>query len=294
MQREVVPAQLHAMDSEQFELGVFDPTAERAGEVVGSMLLRQVSKDQLVRSLGWLAHRNASGHHIYVRPAAPHALSLVDDLTRDDIRRMIAEGFEPSVVVETSPGNFQAWVHHGERLEPRLSTAVARRLAERFGGDAASADFRHFGRLAGYTNRKPKHRRDDGGYPFVRLHVACRRSYPQAASFVDAVEAALRESDAAEARRLASYRALPRAPAPSRAINSFWSDPKYGGDMTRADLAYATYSVARGVSVNDIEAAIASRDLSHKGSASRQAAYLTRTLKKAVRAALPHSTEESK
>jgi hypothetical protein len=63
------------------------------------------------------------------------------------ISRMKAEGFEPAVIVETSPYNFQAWLNHGQVLEAATSTRSAKRLAERFGGDPSSADWRHFGRL---------------------------------------------------------------------------------------------------------------------------------------------------
>ena len=45
-------------------------------------------------------------------------------------------GFEPCVVVETSPGNFQAWVNHGRVLPKVESTAAARELAERLGMSA--------------------------------------------------------------------------------------------------------------------------------------------------------------
>jgi hypothetical protein len=61
-------------------------------------------------------------------------LSLIDDLTADAVERMKAEGFEPAVVVEISPNNFQALLNHGKVLEATMSTHVAKRLAERFGG----------------------------------------------------------------------------------------------------------------------------------------------------------------
>jgi hypothetical protein len=41
---------------------------------------------------------------------------------------------------------------------------IARQLACRYGGDPASADWCHLGRLAGFTNQKPA-RRDLRGYP---------------------------------------------------------------------------------------------------------------------------------
>jgi hypothetical protein len=75
---------------------------------------------------------------------------------------MKAEGFAPAAVVETSPGNLQAWLKHGETLHEAASTRAAQLLAERFGGDPGSADWRHFGRLAGFTNPKPNRRLASG------------------------------------------------------------------------------------------------------------------------------------
>ena len=62
-----------------------------------------------------------------------------------------------------------------------MSTAAARALAEKFGGDRGAADWRHFGRLAGFTNRKAKYLDASTGlYPFVRLIEAGGGVYPEA------------------------------------------------------------------------------------------------------------------
>src|SRR5262249_23710316 len=106
----------------------------------------------LLRSVSWLCYQNAHGRNVYIRPNGEHQLSLVDDLTAEAIHLMKAEGFTPAVVVETSPGNFQAWLNHGQVLSKQVSTLAARSLAERFDGDKGAADWRHFGRLAGLTN----------------------------------------------------------------------------------------------------------------------------------------------
>ena len=62
----------------------------------------------------------------------------------------------------------------------------------------------------------------------------------------------------------------------------FRADPRYGGDGTRIDLAYAIYALAPGVPESQVEAAIRSRDLSHKGGERRQADYVERTIRKAL------------
>ena len=50
-------------------------------------------------------------------PKESITFSLVDDLTVAAVQKMKNEGFTPALVVETSPGNFQAWLDHGQILE---------------------------------------------------------------------------------------------------------------------------------------------------------------------------------
>ena len=42
-------------------------------------------------------------------------------------------------------------------------------MAARYGGDPNSIDWRHFGRLAGFTNRKPQYVDKAERYPFVKI-----------------------------------------------------------------------------------------------------------------------------
>ena len=165
--------QLEALGAAGFDIGVkrFD----------GTMILREGwGAKQVLKSLLWLRRENLNRGHIYVRPAGLHGLSLVDDLKAAAIVRMKAEGFAPAAVVETSPGNFQAWLKHGQVLDEAFSTRAAKLLAERFGGDLGSADWRHFGRLAGFTNPKPNRRLASGLQPFARLLEASGQVYRQA------------------------------------------------------------------------------------------------------------------
>jgi hypothetical protein len=101
---EAVQAQIGAMASEVFEVGLFKPDAPD-GEPL--MLPRVWDRDSLLRSIGWLRHENREGRNIYIRPKGEHELSLVDDLKAPAIVAMRRAGFTPAVVVETSPGNFQ-------------------------------------------------------------------------------------------------------------------------------------------------------------------------------------------
>ena len=47
-------------------------------------------------------------------------------------------------MVETSPGNFQAWLKHDDVYPTDLSTFVAQTLAGRYQADPSAADWRRF------------------------------------------------------------------------------------------------------------------------------------------------------
>src|SRR5713101_8210212 len=253
--------QLEALGTKCFDIGV--------KRIDGTMILREGwGAKQVLKSLLWLQRENLNRGHIYVRPAGAHGLSLVDDLKADALARMKAEGFEPAAAVETSPGNFQAWLKHGEVFDEAVSTRAAKRLA-------------------GFTNPKPNRRLESGLQPFARLVEASGQVYSRAPAFVAEVRAAtategLRESgDAGEAAGQGAQEAPPLRP-----LDEFHRDPRYGGDLHRADMAWARHAAAMGLSAGEIRAAIMqARDLAKKGSPQRQREYAERTAGKAVRQA---------
>lgn len=278
MQRtiEAIEKHLSAIRSPLYEVGVFFPaTGERADP---KMLLRTWDEAALLKSVPWLRAKNAEGAAIYVRPKGEHAYGLVDDLTFEALGQMRQSGFTPAIAIETSPGNFQAWLNHGEVLDKGASTAAARALAARFGGDPGAADWRHFGRLCGFTNRKPAYVQSNGLFPFVLAVEHQPGVYAEALKFVQEIRRSLRkQSDRTRAYPTA---AMNRRMKP---IEEFRADPTYRGDGNRIDLAYAIHALAHGSSEEGVRAAIQQRDLSKKGSEARQTAYVQRTIAKARR-----------
>jgi hypothetical protein len=272
--------QLEALGADCFDIGV--------KRIDGTMVLREGwGAKQVLKSLLWLRRENLNRGHIYVRPAGAHGLSLVDDLKADTFVRMKADGFEPAAVVETSPGNFQAWLKHGEVLDEAASTRAAKLLAERYGGDPGSADWRHFGRLAGFTNPKPNRRLASGLQPFARLLEASGQVYRQATVFLAEVRAALagEVAMAGGGAENAAGQGAPERP-PIRPLAEFHGDSYYGGDLHRADMAWARHAASMGLSASEIRAALMeARDLAKKGSIKRQREYAERTAGKAVRQA---------
>src|SRR5215467_8595879 len=221
---EAVERQVEAMAAEVFEVGLFKPDAKEHEPI---MVPRVWDAASLLKSVPWLRHQNRDGRNVYIRPKGEHHLSLVDDLTLDAIRRIKVAGFAPAVVVETSPGNFQAWLKHPEKLDKEMGTAAARALAQRFGGDTGAADWRHFGRLGGFTNRKEKYRDATTGlHPFVRLVEAAGLVYSGAERFLAEVRQGIenRHREERGRREVCQSFSSPRIAA-TKSIDVFRADP---------------------------------------------------------------------
>jgi hypothetical protein len=129
-------------------------------------------------TLRFLRARNREGFDIYFRPYevnenAGYILVDLDDSPPMVLAAMRANGHEPCTVIETSPGHLQVWIRVSEKpLAPAVATQIARHLARLYQGDRASADWRHVGRLAGFTNQKPRRRLPSGWPPWVKLRYA--------------------------------------------------------------------------------------------------------------------------
>jgi hypothetical protein len=168
---------------------------------------------------------------------------------------MKAEGFEPAVVVETSPNNFQAWLNHGQVLEATLSTHAAKHLAERFAGDLSSADWRHFGRLAGFTNPKRERQLPSGMRPFARLRSAKGRVYSNAAEFLGRIsEDEQYRHEAVKSEQPHRRRRRRKERVEVKALKEFHDDAIYAGDFHRADMAWAKHAAGCGLTLEQIKA----------------------------------------
>lgn len=126
-------------------------------------------------TLRFLRVRNREGCDVYIQPYAAdrNAGYILIDLDHADsavLTHMRANGHEPCALLQTSPGHLQAWVQvSATPLQPAVATAIGRQLARSYGGDGASTDWRHLGRLAGFTNQKPPRRTPGGTAPWVKV-----------------------------------------------------------------------------------------------------------------------------
>jgi len=141
------------------------------------MITRLWATAVVLKSCATLKLWNLQGSAIFVRPARQTGTILLDDLDSETVARLAGEGFAPACVVETSPGNFQVWLRlienkSGKELDSRVVSRAIRHLVEKYAADLNSADWRHYGRLGGFTNRKPAYAKEDGRFPYVLVHAA--------------------------------------------------------------------------------------------------------------------------
>jgi hypothetical protein len=108
--------------------------------------------------------------------------------------------------------------------------------------------------------------------------------YSQAAAFMAEVRAALTAAAVSETTGTGDGAGQGAAElTPLRPLAEFHCDPRYGGDLHRADMAWARHAAGMGLSASEIRVEIMrARDLSKKGSEKRQREYAERTAAKAL------------
>jgi RepB DNA-primase from phage plasmid len=142
-------------------------------------------------TLKFLRIRNREGYDVYIRPYARdhnagYILVDLDDADPGVVASMRSQGHTPCALVETSPGNLQAWIRVSKTpLAPAVATAIGRQLAHAYWGDPASIDWRHLGRLAGFTNQKRKRSQPNGMAPWVKIVYARESLATNASSLLE-------------------------------------------------------------------------------------------------------------
>nr|WP_290124174.1 DNA-primase RepB domain-containing protein [Shigella sonnei] len=275
------------MGCERFDIGVRDATT-------GQMMNREWSASEVLQNTPWLKRMNAQGNDVYIRPAEQerHGLVLVDDLSELDLEDMKSEGREPALIVETSPKNYQAWVKVADAAGGELRGQIARTLASEYDADPASADSRHYGRLAGFTNRKDKHTTRTGYQPWVLLRESKGKTATAGPALVQQagqqIEQAQRQQE--KARRLASLELPERQLSRHRrtALDEYRSEmaglvKRYGDDLSKCDFIAAQKLASRGRSAEEIGKAMAeaSPALAER-KPGHEADYIERTVSKVM------------
>src|SRR5271170_8001385 len=171
---------LTAIEAPLYDVGVLSDRGMLPG-------LDSISAAAVLDRLSLFKYRNTHGSHIYIQPSGEHRFTVLDDLNEATLARLAADGFNPCAVVETSAGNFQAWLKHPDVFPKLIGTFAAQTLAGRYDADPSAADWRRFGRLPGFTNCKPKYCKPDGLFPFVRLKSHSGEQYPMAEFFAQEI-----------------------------------------------------------------------------------------------------------
>lgn len=120
-------------------------------------------------SIPYLKAENANGRHILIQPNDPSCYLLADDISNHLLRahHMLPDGsFKPGrMVVETSPHNFQVWIH----CHQPLSIQQKRLLLKKLNSDPGADPNNRFGRCPGFRNRKKKYQSRQGFFPLAKL-----------------------------------------------------------------------------------------------------------------------------
>jgi len=123
-------------------------------------------------NIPYLKAENANGRHILLQPHAENAPNflLIDDLNIELVHQhhKYDSGNWKSgrLIIETSCGNYQVWIHASRQLPLEEKRYWLKRLRSDPGADPNN----RWGRCPGFRNRKEKHRNHAGGYPLARLH----------------------------------------------------------------------------------------------------------------------------
>src|ERR1700730_18383855 len=267
---------LTALEAPLYDIGVLSDRGMLPG-------LDSIPAAAVLDGLSLLKYRNARGSHIYVRPSGEHRFTVLDDLNETTLARLSSDGFNPCAIVETSAGNFQAWLKHPDVFPKLIGTFAAQTLAGRYDADPSAADWRRFGRLPGFTNCKPKYKRPDGLFPFVRLKSHSGEQYPMAEAFAQEIIRLYQEREhEREAKRLHASLSPQRGPRLSNVtLERFRTSGKYRDRPAAADIAFCVAAYANGMTHDQIERALDDEYLSRDTNPSKKAAYIRRTMEKA-------------
>lgn len=197
---------LQAIEAPLYDVGVLSDLEMLPG-------LDAISAASVIARLPLLKYHNARGSHISLRPSGEHRYTVLDDLSEAALAKLAADGFAPCAVVETSAGNFQAWLKHIAMLPKLLGTFAAQTSPHATGRTRA----RRTGSASDGFPASPTANPNTGtGWtlPFVRARCHSGLQYPSAEAFHREVremfEVREREREAQRLQRSLSPRSGPR------------------------------------------------------------------------------------
>lgn len=279
-----VSRQLKVMDCDQYELGIFDRRNNK-------MVVQVSSAEMILKRLGFLKRMNAEDNDIFIRPFGATGLIFFDDFNVGMLSQLVMDGLAPALVIQSSPFNFHGWLRLSETpLDEELCTYACKVVSRKYGGDEGAAKWRQFGRLAGFTNRKPKYINDAGMRPFVLLSEHKGAMALNAAHLLSEAAKLMCEFEEERQARIELYKSVAVDEGLQDSEQFFLSElremwRRFGSqlDYSRGDWVIVNKMLARGFHRKSIESALLEHSLHIKDKGSRSAIrYVEITLNKAL------------
>ena len=248
--------------------------------------------DEVRGFIPYLSAQNAGGWDIYLTPIdQDHHYMVVDDTTETSLCDLIAAGYRPALVQESSAGNRQAVLKVPKergRDEQKATNEVVVNLNRRFGDPAFSGVVHPF-RMAGFSNRKPGRNN-----AFTRIVEAVGGICARAMKHLDAIRTRITGERAATpnlpdaprprvadlpAASSATEAAFDRARQQAEGLAAHMGWPR---DESRLDYRAVQTMAEDGWSRNEIVAAILTRSPNLVDRHRKPVDYATRTVQKVI------------
>jgi hypothetical protein len=140
------------------------------------------TKDEIIdKYIPYLSALNAEGYNVFLTPFC----AKVDYILLDDVKMDKLDPFKSEfcIIQKSSENSTQAIAKIEKGLSKEVLNAGFKALNEKYGDPNISAQLHPF-RLAGFTNRKLKHKDEKGNYPFVRIIQAIEMVSEKVKDFV--------------------------------------------------------------------------------------------------------------
>jgi hypothetical protein len=228
--------------------------------------------DSTSRNILYLKAENVRDRHILIQPVEQDTYLMADDITPELLLRhhKLSNGtWKPGrMVVETSPDNFQVWIHAHRPLPLEEKRYWLKIMKSDPGADPCN----RWGRCPGFRNRKEKYRDTSDHYPLAKLVWV---DWKQTAHVPTPILAS------------AQHKTLPLSHLPLEGgvcrLQNISRSSYNRNDESATDFAYAMALFRRGMHENDVRCMLLEHrdDWKNHSRPRQKEAYLNRTLYKA-------------
>jgi hypothetical protein len=219
---------------------------------------------QIPRFEKWQNDKHENIYYVPVSADKHHV--LIDDMDRSKLDRLIADGYKPSALIESSTGNYQAIITIDKQSDNAIINArIENKLIEHFNkeyGDPKLTGPLHPHRAPSFLNLKSKHQSEDGSYPEVNLRKheqrQCSVTTQLAKGMIADITKDIEKQQQAHQQLRTKANIVTRGSI-DQAYHFFDSEVKkrFGDDQSKADVMVATRLGAMGFSQSEVANAIA-------------------------------------